>query len=59
MVECFQKASVKEFLDCLIFANAPIVDKEFRISGFQKFVKTQRVEIKQINHSDRIRLGLS
>ena len=59
MVECFKQASVKKLLDWLVLPNASIVGKEIRIGSFQKFVETKRIEVKQIDHSDRIRLGLS
>ena len=54
----FQQTIVEDFLDRLFFPNALVISKQRRITSFQKLIKTKRIEVKQIDHTYWIRLGL-
>ena len=45
---------MKEFLNLLLLLYAVVVDVKCRINGCKKLTEIQRVEIKQVDHADRI-----
>ena len=49
---------MEDFFNRLILLNAFIVSKEHRVDCFQKLIKAERIQIKQIDHAYRVGLWL-
>ena len=58
IVECLQQPIVENFLDRLLFLDTGIVGVQALIRGLQKLVKSQRIDVQQIDHAHGIGLGL-